>query len=72
MARLGGVGARDEQPPWQVVRTDVDANNGSGQKHYLLDDGSILAAGYAPTIAHDPVHGAQAGADASRPSGSSC
>ncbi len=35
---------------WQVVRTEVDANNGSGQKHYLLEDGSILAAGYAPTI----------------------
>ena len=36
--------------PWQVVRTEVDANNGSGQKHYLLDDGSILAQGYAPTL----------------------
>ena len=35
---------------WHVVRTEVDANNGSGQKHYLLDDGSILAQGYAPTL----------------------
>jgi len=36
--------------PWQVVRTEVSANNDSGQKHELLDDGSILAAGYAPTL----------------------
>jgi hypothetical protein len=43
-------GLKDDQPPWEVVRTEVDANNGSGQKHYLLEDGSILAAGYAPTL----------------------
>ncbi|MDR3622424.1 MAG: PSD1 and planctomycete cytochrome C domain-containing protein [Paludisphaera borealis] len=41
---------RDRGPSWQVVRTNIDANNGSGQKHYLLDDGSLLAAGYAPTL----------------------
>ncbi len=37
------------RPPidWQVVRPELDASG--GQKHYLLDDGSILAAGYAPT-----------------------
>lgn len=41
---------RADQPEWTVVRPAVD---GSGdQKHYLLDDGSILAQGYAPTI-HD-------------------
>src|SRR5262249_26213305 len=38
---------RGKQPKWQIVRPEVD---GTGdQKHYLLDDGSILAAGYAPT-----------------------
>ena len=40
---------KNNQPPWQVVRTEIDANNDSGQKHYRLEDGSILAAGYAPT-----------------------
>jgi hypothetical protein len=43
-------GLKKDQPAWAVVRTEVDANNGSGQKHYLLEDGSILAAGYAPTL----------------------
>jgi mono/diheme cytochrome c family protein len=41
---------RGRGPKWEIVRTDVDANNGSGQKHYLLEDGSLLAAGYAPTL----------------------
>ncbi len=36
--------------PWEIVRTEVSANNDSGQKHELLEDGSILAAGYAPTL----------------------
>jgi hypothetical protein len=40
---------KGNEPSWQVVRTEVDANNDTGQKHYLLSDGSILAAGYAPT-----------------------
>lgn len=36
-----------QQPDWTVVRTKhVDSG---GQKYYMLDDGSILAAGYAPT-----------------------
>ncbi len=34
-------------PEWQIMRPELDASG--GQKHYLLDDGSILAAGYAPT-----------------------
>lgn len=38
---------RDDQPAWTVVRPELDASG--GQKHYLLADGSILAAGYAPT-----------------------
>ncbi len=32
---------------WDVVRPTLDTSG--GQKHYLLDDGSILAQGYAPT-----------------------
>ncbi len=38
---------RDGQPQWSVVRPELDTSG--GQKHYLLDDGSILAEGYAPT-----------------------
>ncbi|MGD9854163.1 MAG: PSD1 and planctomycete cytochrome C domain-containing protein [Planctomycetaceae bacterium] len=38
---------RHDQPEWHIVRPELDASG--GQKHYLLDDGSILAAGYAPT-----------------------
>jgi mono/diheme cytochrome c family protein len=38
---------KDDQPAWTVVRPELDASG--GQKHYLLDDGSILAQGYAPT-----------------------
>jgi hypothetical protein len=34
-------------PDWKVVRPELDASG--AQKHYLLDDGSILAQGYAPT-----------------------
>jgi hypothetical protein len=41
---------RDDQPPWTVVRPDVDMTG--DQKHYVLEDGSVLAQGYAPTI-HD-------------------
>ncbi|MCA9065272.1 MAG: DUF1549 domain-containing protein, partial [Planctomycetaceae bacterium] len=32
---------------WQVVRPQLDSSG--GQKHYLLEDGSVLAQGYAPT-----------------------
>jgi hypothetical protein len=32
---------------WLIVRPAFDASG--GQKHYVLDDGSILAQGYAPT-----------------------
>ena len=38
---------RGDQPEWAVVRPELDASG--GQKHDLLDDGSVLAAGYAPT-----------------------
>jgi hypothetical protein len=35
------------QTAWEVVRPQLDSSG--GQKHYLLADGSVLAAGYAPT-----------------------
>ena len=38
---------KDDSGQWTVVRPQLDASG--GQKHYLLDDGSVLAAGYAPT-----------------------
>jgi hypothetical protein len=37
----------EKHPDWTIVRAQhVDSG---GQKYYMLDDGSILAAGYAPT-----------------------
>ncbi|HTU17773.1 MAG TPA: PSD1 and planctomycete cytochrome C domain-containing protein [Gemmataceae bacterium] len=39
--------AKSGQQEWQIVRPKLDASG--GQKHYLLGDGSVLAAGYAPT-----------------------
>jgi hypothetical protein len=38
---------RDDQPEWFIVSPEPDVSG--GQKHYVLDDGSILAQGYAPT-----------------------
>lgn len=38
---------RGDQPDWTVVEPVLD--DSGGQKHDLLDDGSVLAAGYAPT-----------------------
>jgi hypothetical protein len=38
---------KDAEVKWMVVRPPQD--DSGGQKHYLLDDGSILAQGYAPT-----------------------
>ncbi|HSH15380.1 MAG TPA: DUF1553 domain-containing protein, partial [Verrucomicrobiae bacterium] len=40
---------RDDQPKWTVVRPEVDDISNGGQKYYLLEDGSFLAQGYAPT-----------------------
>jgi hypothetical protein len=37
---------RNDQPEWTIVRPSLDASG--GQKHVLLEDGSVLAAGYAP------------------------
>jgi mono/diheme cytochrome c family protein len=38
---------RNNQPEWTTVRPPDDSTG--DQKHYVLDDDSILAAGYAPT-----------------------
>ena len=38
---------RNDQPQWSIVIPALDTSG--GQKHYVLKDGSILAAGYAPT-----------------------
>ena len=38
---------RGDQPEWRIVSPEPDPSG--GQKHYVLDDGSILAQGYAPT-----------------------
>ena len=38
---------RAAEPSWTIVRPELDASG--GQKHYLLEEGSILAQGYAPT-----------------------
>jgi hypothetical protein len=40
---------RNDQPTWSVVRPSPEDLIPGGQKHYLLEDGSILAQGYAPT-----------------------
>jgi hypothetical protein len=40
---------RGDQPQWTVVRPAPEDLIAGGQKHYLLDDGSILCQGYAPT-----------------------
>ena len=38
---------RSEQIDWDIIRPELDSSG--GQKHYLLEDGSVLAQGYAPT-----------------------
>lgn len=38
---------RDRQQKWRVLRPQLDSSG--GQKHFLQQDGSILAAGYAPS-----------------------
>jgi hypothetical protein len=48
------IAAREEkvkggQPEWLIVRPEVDEESTGGQKYLLLDDGSFLAQGYAPT-----------------------
>ncbi len=43
---------KGDQPKWSIHRPELDSSG--GQKHYLLEDGSILAAGYAPTKMTEP------------------
>lgn len=57
--RLAAWEAAQKEPTteWHILRPKLD---GSGaQKHYLLEDGSVLAQGYAPTK-HAPVFEAEA------------
>jgi mono/diheme cytochrome c family protein len=41
--------ARANQPEWRIVRPEVDDISTGGQKYLPMQDGSLLAAGYAPT-----------------------
>ena len=45
--RVGRERSRATSPQWTIVSPEPDVSG--GQKHYVLDDGSILAQGYAPT-----------------------
>lgn len=38
---------RDNSMSWDIIRPELDTSG--GQKHTLLEDGSIVASGYAPT-----------------------
>jgi hypothetical protein len=38
-----------DQPAWVVVRPEVDDISTGGEKYVSMDDGSLLACGYAPT-----------------------
>jgi hypothetical protein len=42
---------KDDQPDWKIVRPELDASG--DEKYTLQDDGSVVAAGYAPTK-HSP------------------
>ncbi|MCU0706181.1 MAG: PSD1 and planctomycete cytochrome C domain-containing protein [Fimbriiglobus sp.] len=46
---------RAARPTWTTHKPELDGSG--GQKNYLLDDGSILAAGYAPTKSTDSFTG---------------
>jgi hypothetical protein len=39
---------KNDQPEWKVVRPEVDEISTDGQRYLPLEDGSFLAAGYAP------------------------
>ncbi len=40
---------RNDQPEWTILRPDIDDISTGGQKYLPQPDGSLLAAGYAPT-----------------------
>ena len=60
MAALGRLGQRATSPPGRSCAPRSTPTSTGGQKHYLLEDGSILAAGLRADQAHHRVHGAQA------------
>jgi mono/diheme cytochrome c family protein len=39
----------NDQPRWTVIRPEIEEESTGGEKYYLLDDGSLLCQGYAPT-----------------------
>jgi mono/diheme cytochrome c family protein len=41
--------AKAGQPQWTVVKVDIDDISTGGQRYLKLEDGSVLAQGYAPT-----------------------
>jgi hypothetical protein len=41
--------AARKQPDWSVVRPEIEDESSGGEKYRLMDDGSFLAQGYAPT-----------------------
>ncbi|MGO9921593.1 MAG: DUF1549 domain-containing protein, partial [Isosphaeraceae bacterium] len=41
--------AARNQPHWIVIRPEVDYESSGGEKYQLMEDGSFLAQGYAPT-----------------------
>ena len=40
---------KDDQPAWTVVRPEVDDISTGGQRYLPMNDGALLAQGYAPT-----------------------
>jgi hypothetical protein len=38
-----------KQPDWIVVRPEIESESSGGEKYRLMEDGSFLAEGYAPT-----------------------
>jgi hypothetical protein len=40
---------KENQPTWEVVKPEIEEISAGGQKYQLLEDGSLLACGYAPT-----------------------
>jgi len=41
-------GVRNDQPEWKIIQPEVDEISTDGQRYLPMEDGSFLAAGYAP------------------------
>ncbi len=39
----------NDQPAWTILRPEIEGESTGGEKNILMDDGSFLAQGYAPT-----------------------